>query len=84
MAFGNNNGQNNSSRDANYYSRLRISNYNDSLSLNFTYWSGLLKLAIVQFSQDSMQSSDRTELPQSKQECLLSVLKILQMIRVMM
>lgn len=62
MAFGNNNGQNNSSRDANYYSRLRISNYNDSLSLNFTYWSGLLKLAIVQFSQDSMQSSDRTEL----------------------
>lgn len=56
MALGNNNYQNNNRNggnsqnniDANYYSRLRINNSNDNLSLTFMFWRGLLKVSILE------------------------------------
>ncbi len=66
MALGNNNYQNNrnnnqNSLDANYYSRLRINNANDGLSLTFTFWRGLLKINIVE-SNNSQANVPNNEL----------------------
>lgn len=61
MALGNNNYQNNNrggngngnqSLDANYYSRLRINNANDGLSLTFLFWRGLLKICITEMNNN--------------------------------
>lgn len=58
MALGNGNYQNNrnggnsGSLDANYYSRLRINNANDSLSLTFMFWRGLLRVSIVEMNSN--------------------------------
>lgn len=49
MALGNvgqNNG--NKSYDPSYYSRFKIKNPNDKLELNFTFWRGTLKIAVVE------------------------------------
>ena len=42
----NGNNSNQSSIDKSFYSRLRIKNDNTQMSLNFTFWRGLLKLSI--------------------------------------
>lgn len=49
MALGDNNyqnGNNKQSYDPSYYSRLRIKNPNDKLSLGFTYWRGTLRISV--------------------------------------
>jgi len=46
---GNGNNQNqNSMWEASYYSRLRIKNPEENLSLSFTFWKGTLKVSIVE------------------------------------
>lgn len=67
MALGNNNYQNNNRNggsqnnlDANYYSRLRINNSNDNLSLTFMFWRGLMKVSIIELTNNngSTQSNE--------------------------
>lgn len=61
MALGNNNYQNNNRNggnsqnniDANYYSRLRVNNSNDNLSLSFMFWRGLLKVSILEMTNNN-------------------------------
>lgn len=51
MALGSNyqnNNQNQSMWEPNYYSRLRIKNPNNNTALTFTFWKGTLKLSIVE------------------------------------
>ena len=59
MAFGNTNNQNRATNVPTYYSRMRINNPTDSLSLSFTFWNGTLKLSISEFSQDRATSGGK-------------------------
>ena len=56
-----NNGNQNSYSDPNYYSRLRINNNNDKLSLIFTFWRGLLKVSIVEIADRNVQDNNRAD-----------------------
>ena len=56
MALGSNTYQNNNQQqnfEPSYYSRFRIKNAVENLSLTFTYWKGLLKLSISQSNDNT-------------------------------
>lgn len=58
MALGGNynsnqNNNNNQNNDPTYYSRFRISNYNENLALGCSFWKGTLKLYIQKFGENN-------------------------------
>lgn len=51
MAFGNNNGQSNGKNFPTYYSRFKVYNPDETLTLGIDYWNGMMKLTLDKFNQ---------------------------------
>ena len=58
MPLGNNYQNTNQMSDPNYYSRLRIKNPKENMSLGFTFWKSTLKVSIIENDSTTGKSND--------------------------